>query len=170
MVHVGALSQNLAHGLIISSCLSVSINMVIVLTHSAGGDDAAAVFHAALGNILGVFLSPLLILGYLGVTGNVNLGGVFYKLAVRVLLPLLFGQVLRLSKAVRVAVVKHKKMLKHAQVYALVYIVYTVFCEVFEDEKVSNLEEIFLMVFIELGLLLFFMVLAWYSLESYLST
>ncbi len=105
----------LAHGLIISSCLSMSINMVIVLMCLVGGDNAAAAFvHAAMSNILeGVFLSPLLILGYLSMIGSVNLVGIFSKLAVHVLLPILFGQVLQLSKAVRVAVVKHKKKFKH---------------------------------------------------------
>jgi sodium/bile acid cotransporter 7 len=93
----------------------MSINMVIVLMHLVGGDNAAAAFvHAAMSNILeGVFLSPLLILGYLSMIGSVNLVGIFSKLAVHVLLPILFGQVLQLSKAVRVAVVKHKKKFKH---------------------------------------------------------
>jgi predicted Na+-dependent transporter len=105
-------------------------------------------------------------LGYLSLIGNVNLEGIFSKLAVNVLPPILFGQVLQLSKGVRVAVVKHKKKFKHVQVYTLVYIVYMIFCEVFEEEKVSKVEQLLLMVFVKLGLLLFFMVLAWYTLKA----
>ena len=37
------------------------VNMCIVLTDSAGGATASALFNAALGNILGVFLTPLLL-------------------------------------------------------------------------------------------------------------
>ena len=44
---VGAISDALATGLIICGCLSVTVNMVFVLTKSAGGDEAVAVFHAA---------------------------------------------------------------------------------------------------------------------------
>jgi hypothetical protein len=41
-----------------------------------------------------------------------------------------------------------------------------IFCEVFEEEKVSKVEQLLLMVFVKLGLLLFFMVLAWYTLKA----
>ena len=44
--NVGAISDPLATGLIICGCLSVTINAVFVLTKSAGGDEAVAVFHA----------------------------------------------------------------------------------------------------------------------------
>ncbi|GMH52253.1 hypothetical protein TrRE_jg10864, partial [Triparma retinervis] len=66
LLSVGATSENLADGLTITSCLPMTINMVIVLTKSAGGDEASAVFNAAFGNLLGVFLTPALVLMYLG--------------------------------------------------------------------------------------------------------
>ena len=72
----------------------MTINMVLVLTKSAGGNEAAAVFNAAFGNMIGVFLSPVLILGYIGVTGQVDLASVFYKLGLRVVLPICVGQIL----------------------------------------------------------------------------
>jgi len=62
MLHVNALPQSLADGMTITSTLSVSVNMGIVLTKLVGGDEAAAVFDAAFGNFLGVFVSPALIL------------------------------------------------------------------------------------------------------------
>lgn len=62
MLHVNALPQSLADGMTICSTLSVSVNMGIVLTKLVGGDEAAAVFDAAFGNFLGVFVSPFLIL------------------------------------------------------------------------------------------------------------
>eukprot|EP00957_Ditylum_brightwellii_P053660 4065751-Ditylum_brightwellii.AAC.1 len=69
--------------------------MVLVLTKSSGGDEASAVFNAAFGNLVGVFLSPALILAYLGVEGSVNLAKVFTKLALRVVLPIAIGQILQ---------------------------------------------------------------------------
>jgi sodium/bile acid cotransporter 7 len=43
------LQQKLADGMVICACLPMAINVVIVLTASAGGDEAAAVFNATFG-------------------------------------------------------------------------------------------------------------------------
>ena len=80
MKYRNVLSESLADGMVISACVPITINMVLVLTTSSNGDEAAAVFNAAFGNLVGVFLSPALILMYLGVQGAVDLGTVFFKL------------------------------------------------------------------------------------------
>lgn len=169
MVEIGALSQNLADGMVICTCLPLTINMVLVLTKAGGGDEASAIFNAAFGNLVGVFLSPLLILMYLGVTGDVDLGDVFYKLGLRVVLPLFVGQVLqKTNKGVVKFVQAHKKFFKKAQMYTLVFIVYTVFCRTFDDdESSSSVGEIFLMIAFQFLLLCTVMVLAWYSLKLF---
>jgi sodium/bile acid cotransporter 7 len=136
------------------------------LTKAAGGDEAAAIFNAACGNMLGVFLSPLLILGYLGVTGGVNLADVFYKLGLRVVLPICVGQILqKTSKIVVNFVNKYKKYFKKAQMYTLVFIVYTVFCRTFQSETVSSVGDIFLMILFQFISLCVVMVLSWYLLR-----
>jgi sodium/bile acid cotransporter 7 len=140
------LSKDLADGMVVCACLPMTINMVLVLTKSAGGDEAAAIFNAAFGNLLGVFLSPVLILGYLGVTGDVDLADVFYKLALRVLAPVVVGQLLQhFSRRAVLFVKKYKPYFKQAQQYCLVFIVYTVFCQTFEDGSDSSVGDIFLM-------------------------
>jgi sodium/bile acid cotransporter 7 len=58
------------------------MNMLMVITKSAGGDEAAAVFHCAVGNLLGAFVSPFLIFTYLGVDTHVDLPVAFTKLAI----------------------------------------------------------------------------------------
>ena len=83
LLSVGATSQNLADGLTITSCLPMTINMVIVLTKSSNGDEASAVFNAAAGNLMGVFLTPVLVLMYLGESEGINMGQVFLKLGER---------------------------------------------------------------------------------------
>lgn len=93
----------------------MTINMVLVLTKSAHGDEASALFGAVLGNGVGVVLSPLLILGYLGVQGNVNIGTVFFKLAMRVLLPVAVGQVLQKTTNIYEFYKQHKKIIKKLQ-------------------------------------------------------
>jgi sodium/bile acid cotransporter 7 len=166
LIEVGAISQGLGDGMVVCASLPLTINMVLVLTKSAGGDEAAAIFNAAFGNSIGVFLSPALILAYLGVTGNINLGEVFYKLSLKVVLPVLVGQALqKKSKAVVAFVKNHKPKFKAAQQYALLFIIYTVFCRTFEEDNDSNVADIFVMVAVQFCLLCGLMCLAWVALK-----
>jgi solute carrier family 10 (sodium/bile acid cotransporter), member 7 len=143
---VNAVPEGLLNGMVICSCLPMSINMVTVLTKICNGDEAAAVFNAAGGNLLGVFLSPVLILLYLGVSGNNNLLEVFWKLSIRVVLPVIVGQILRyFIRSVREFADNHKYANKAMQQYSLVFIVYTVFCKTFKKGPSTSIGEVFLM-------------------------
>jgi sodium/bile acid cotransporter 7 len=167
LVLLNAIPQSLADGMVVCASLPVSINVCLVLTKSAGGDEASAIFNAAFGNMIGVFLSPMLILGYLGVSGDVALWDVFYKLALRVVLPVSFGQILqKFSPAVVAFAKEHKKRFTKAQQLALVFIVYTVFCQTFssEDENVA-VADIFIMIAIQFFLLCLVMSLSWVFLK-----
>lgn len=141
-------------------------SVVLVLTKSAGGDEASAIFNAAFGNLVGVFLSPALILGYLGVTGDINLGDVFFKLGLRVVLPIAIGQLLqKFVTPAKEFVKKYKKYFKQAQEYCLVFIVYTVFCKTFKEGSDASAGDIFIMIALQFVMLSFVMVLAWFSLR-----
>jgi len=162
---VGAMSIALADGMTIASCLPLSISMVIALTASSNGDQAAAVFNAAFGNMVGIFLSPVLILMYLGSKGSVDLLDVFVKLTLRVLLPIVVGQILRkFVPAVRAYADKRKVYFKKYQEWALVFIVYCTFCKTFTGEKKTEIPEVLTMVAVLLLTIPLLMVLAWYSL------
>ena len=166
MVLAGALPQSLADGMTICACLPITVNMVLVLTKSAGGDEAAAIFNAAFGNLVGVFLSPALILGYLGVSGSVDLGRVFFKLGLRVVLPIFVGQVLKnYVPPAQELVKKYKKYFKKAQEWALVFIVYTVFCKTFSEGSDATVGDIFTMIAMQLICLTTVMATAWTALR-----
>ena len=166
LIHTGALSEALGDGLVVCACLPVTISMILVLTKTAGGDEASAIFNAACGNLVGVFLSPVLILGYLGVTGDIALFDVFYKLSIRVVVPLSVGQSLRtFVPSVKPFHKAHKKGFKTAQQLALVFIVYTVFCKTFSQNNDDvTLTDILLMIFVQLLLLVSLKIIAWWSL------
>jgi len=116
--------------------------------------------------MVGVFLSPVLILGYLGVTGSVDLLKVFYKLAIRVVLPVVVGQILqKTSKRVMDFVQKYKPYLKKGQQYCLVFIVYTVFCKTFSSNTITSVKDIFIMIAFIFIILVLLMILAWYALK-----
>jgi solute carrier family 10 (sodium/bile acid cotransporter), member 7 len=48
-------------GLVITGCLPTTISSNVVMTKAAGGDDAATMVEVTIGNLLGPFITPLLI-------------------------------------------------------------------------------------------------------------
>jgi solute carrier family 10 (sodium/bile acid cotransporter), member 7 len=169
LIHINALDQSLADGMVICACLPMSINMVFILSKQAGGDEAAAIFNAAFGNMAGVFLSPLLILGYLGVMPGVDLVQVFYKLSLQVVLPVVIGQIMQKFSPTVVTFAKtHKSKLSSAQQYSLLFIIYTVFCRTFYNQDGdSDLGGVFLCILFQFLILVFFMILSWLLLRQF---
>ena len=167
LVFVGVIAQSLADGMVVCASLPLTINMVLVLTKSAGGEEASAIFNAAFGNMLGVFLSPVLILGYLGVTGDIDLLQVFFKLSLRVVAPIIVGQIFQKFVPSIVAFHKeYKPRFKKAQQLALVFIVYTVFCRTFAQENNdTDFVDIIVMIILQFILLCALMMLAWIALK-----
>jgi solute carrier family 10 (sodium/bile acid cotransporter), member 7 len=167
LLHTDVLTEGLADGMVICSCLPMTINTVLVLTKSGGGDESSAVFNAAAGNLIGVVLSPLLILGYLGMSAEIDVVEVFYRLSLRVLVPLFVGQLVQKFSTAAVAfVTRNKRAVKRSQELLLVFIVYTVFCKTFsEDERKNTISQVFLMIVFVVSTLLGLMVLSWYSLR-----
>lgn len=121
----GALPQVLADGLAITGCLPMSINAVIILTQAANGDEAAAIFHTAFSNMTGIFLSPVLIVLYLpSITVDVDLIKIFKELTLKVIVPLIGGQLVRLAfRPLRIFYSNHKKAFMKLQEYCLIFII-----------------------------------------------
>ena len=82
-------------GLLALAALPTTVNMCVALTRSAGGSEALAIFNAVIGNLLGVFVTPALLLYLLGRESTIAFVAVFSKLCLKVLLPLCVGQLLR---------------------------------------------------------------------------
>ena len=135
------IQPDMANAMMICASMPITVTMVIVMVKSADGDSASAVFNAALGSLLGVFVSPGLILAYTGISGSVDLASVFLKLSLKVVLPIAIGQVLHLfSNSAMDFVHAQKKYFKVLQEYSLVYIVYCVFCRTFMNAKDSSVD------------------------------
>ena len=95
------------------------------MTKASKGDEAAAVFNCAFGNVLGVFISPVLIFAYVGSkNGDLNLGQVLFKLAMRVVVPVILGQCLqKKSKFAVEFIAQNKRIVLKVQMYILLFIV-----------------------------------------------
>lgn len=166
LVRLGMISPLLGDGLVVCSCLPITITIVLVLTRTAGGDQAVAIVNAVVGNLLGVFLSPVLILGYLGVVGDVSLLEVFAKLTIRVVAPLCLGTLLRSCfPKLKAYQSRNISTFKRTQQLALVFIIYCVFCKTFSKRIADvGIGDVLLMIVVQCTLLVLVKLLAWWSL------
>jgi len=167
------IQKDLADAMMICACMPITVTMVIVMTKSADGDGAAAIFNAAFGSLLGVFVSPALIIQYTGLHGSVDLVAVFVKLSLKVILPIAAGQVLHFSATATEFVHHQKKHFRRLQEYTLVFIVYTVFCKTFLDASASDsangavtITDVLYMMISQLVLLSLSMIGAWACLKT----
>lgn len=146
------LRLDLGNGMVVCACLPMAINLVVVLSQKANGDEAAAVFNATLSNFIGIFVSPLLIPFYVGVSSSTTTtttdpqqqsivySSVLASLTAKVLLPVFVGQVLQQRvPAIRRTVQHHKRVFKIIPQCCLIFIIYTVFCQTFLDSQTQNI-------------------------------
>lgn len=120
----------LTTALLALACMPTTIASAAVLTRSAGGNEAAAVFNTTVGNLLGIIVTPLLLLVLLHADGQVPVLAVLAQLGQEVAAPLAVGQILH-------HLLKHrwKPPAWSGQFASLcvAYIVYSVFCHAFAE-------------------------------------
>jgi len=150
-----SMNSLLVEGMLIFSCLPTTVSMCVVLTGSANGNNAAAVFNAAFGNCLGIFATPALVLLYVGNKSTVPFGEVLTKLVLKVFVPLCVGQVIQYI-GFRDFYVRNKKRFKRVQESCLLFIIYTSFCTTFLTGYAVGASDIVVIIIIETLLYLFF--------------
>ena len=89
------ISSTLRAGLLAMSALPTTVNMCVALTRSAGGNEALAIFNAVIGNVLGVVVTPPLLLLLLGASVDISIVDAMTKLTKKVIVPLVVGQLVR---------------------------------------------------------------------------
>jgi sodium/bile acid cotransporter 7 len=100
----------------------------VVLTAIARGNTAAALFNAAFSNILGVFLTPLLVQLLMRKTGqSAPFGPLLLKIMLLTLLPFFIGMLLR--RLVVGQIERHKAWVSRLSNAVIVFIVYSAFCD-----------------------------------------
>jgi sodium/bile acid cotransporter 7 len=65
------------------------------MTEAAAGNEAVSLINATMGNILGIVVSPTLLLIYLGARTQVDFAEILITMPVTVIGPLLLGQIVR---------------------------------------------------------------------------
>jgi len=154
-----AFNSQLIDGLIVLSCLPTTISMCVILTKTGGGNEAAAVFNATVSNFLGIFITPSLVVLLLERSGAVSIEKIIMKLAVKVIAPIVFGQLLRYAfPGVQPFISRQGKNLKRFSEILLLFIVYCVFCNTFYNGVDAKPQEFAILLGILIPLHLTFLV------------
>ena len=139
------LDGTLIIGLYALACLPTTISSCIVFTQSAEGNTVATMFNAALANVVGIFISPLLLSLLLRSTGAGipidELIGILRNLALKMLVPIAAGQVAR--RAIKPWIDKNKKRLSALSNLFILFIIFFAFAKTASNpEFAERLDEL----------------------------
>ncbi|CRL28589.1 Bile acid:sodium symporter [Penicillium camemberti] len=138
-------------GYIFTACIPTTIASNVVMTRSAGGDDAAALVEVLLANILGPFVTAAWTISLIPKMavfdpwrfGGGNLGSmykeVFQQLGLSVLLPLFIGQLVRWTWPDRTALVLQKTKLPKLATFCLLLLIWSTFSSCFATGALQTL-------------------------------
>jgi sodium/bile acid cotransporter 7 len=148
--HILAKTNPLAQGLVIVGSLPTTINACVILTKSANANDIAALFNATTGNLLGMIITPLWLLAFLGRSSSSAspLESVVISLICTVLLPIIVGQAIALIFPAVVAKMKQHINFGKVNNVILLIIVFATFCDTFSKPSMITTSDLVLILFI----------------------
>jgi sodium/bile acid cotransporter 7 len=118
----------LRDGFLYLCVLPSTVSTSVVLTNVAKGNTSAAIFNAALSNIMGVALTPILVQLLMQSSGQTGpLGPLMVRVTLLTLVPFAIGMSLR--PVVRDLVDANRRWLNRASNAVILFIVYTAFCD-----------------------------------------
>jgi len=144
----------LAAGVLFLCCLPSTIQSSIAFTSMAGGNVPAAICSASASNMIGIFLTPLLVGLLMGTSGGAAVDmGAIKAIILQLLLPFATGQLLR--PWIGAWAGRHKKLLSYVDRGSILMVVYGAFSEAVQGGLWSQLPAatLALMVVVNLGVL-----------------
>ena len=124
---------DLREGFLYLCVLPSTISTSVVLTAVAHGNVAGALFNAALSNLAGVVLTPLMVHALMKTAGqSAPLGPLMMKIMLLTLLPFFIGMILR--TLVKRWVDHHKAWVARISNTVIIFIVYSAFCDSFVEK------------------------------------
>lgn len=120
--------QGIRSGFLYLCVLPSTVSTSVVLTAVARGNTAGALFNAAFSNILGVFLTPVLVHLLMQATGrSVPLAPLLLKILLLTLVPFFAGMLLRTRLSGWAD--RYKAWMTRASNTVILFIVYSAFCD-----------------------------------------
>eukprot|EP00111_Clytia_hemisphaerica_P009372 TCONS_00027503-protein len=125
-------NKHLVKGIRVVSCMPPPVSSAVIITKAIGGNEAGAIFNSAMGSFLGIFVTPVLLLTFVGIDGNVPVMSILQTLTITVVIPLALGQYARshLKKWME----ETKPPLSQIGSFMLLLIIYSTFCDTFSTE------------------------------------
>ncbi|KAI7900584.1 SBF-like CPA transporter family-domain-containing protein [Cokeromyces recurvatus] len=186
------ISSLLLVGIVIAASTPTTVSSNVVMTKNACGNEASALMNAALGNVLGIFVSPALVSVFQGpllqatpedesaaqVGGQVDFVQVLKQLGLTVLAPLIVGQMIQWFWTDAVAKFKVKCRLSDVSSLMLLTMVWSVFSDAVYSGSFSAVtpKDIIAVAIINAGLYIIFSLLslflarlplpAWFSVPT----
>lgn len=131
-------SYTLWLGTFFLASLPSTVSSSVVMVSIAEGNIPAAIFNASISSIMGLFITPVwMSIVNTGAAGTADMSGIFLKLTLQVLVPVILG--LLLNRKWGHWADRHKKGLKYFDQAVILSIVYTAFCESFAQHMFSNI-------------------------------
>ena len=120
------LSHELYLGLLYVTLVPSTVQSSINFTSIARGNVAEAIVSASFSNLIGVVITPLLVIALMGATGGLHIkASAITDIVLQLLVPFVLGQLSRRWTAD--FVVRHKKSLKFVDQGSIVLVVYSAF-------------------------------------------
>lgn len=121
-----AIGTDLYRGMLYLCALPATVQSAIAFTSMARGNVAAAICSAATSSLVGVFVTPVLVLLMLGAAAqSLSLGEAIGKITLQLLVPFVAGQICR--RWIGAWVDKNKAWLKYVDQCSIYLVIYTAF-------------------------------------------
>lgn len=128
----------LYRGMLYMCALPATVQSAIAFTSMARGNVPAAICSAATSSILGIFITPVLVLLMLGASAeNMPIGEAITKIMLQLLLPFVAGQIAR--RWIGAWVDKNRIWLKYVDQTSIYLVIYTAFSKAVLDGLWSQL-------------------------------
>ncbi|KAG0360218.1 hypothetical protein BG005_011198 [Podila minutissima] len=145
LIGLSDFNATLLAGMAVTSATPTTISSNVVMTANSDGNESLALFNAALGNLMGVFISPIIVLLLLHNTDASPSGqhGLDYTTILRdlgttILVPIVVGQIYLYFFPKSVAWAKKVVHFPTLNSSCLLILVWTVFCDAFYTDTFAS--------------------------------
>lgn len=146
-------------GFIVLACLPTTMTSCVVFTRNAVGNEECALFNAALGNILGILLTPALIYLIIGKSVQIDAAEVIWKLLSMIVAPFLAGHLCQhlLKPGTNL------DMTKTASNWMILAVMLIAFLNAFQKGIALSVVDIINLLILSAALKIIFLLFVWYS-------